>query len=109
MYHLATVLPYFNQITTEYTLPNARWTKVCQPNPYRAIVYFSQPGSASVALNNSPQTTFNLGLFFIGASQSFRLTWSEDGPMSTLEWWASPGSSGVPSTLLVTEVLWQPP
>lgn len=109
MFNLIEVIPYFRTRTSAVPLTGGQPTKLCAADPTRAIVYFNGHGYNNCWLSNPPILYTNWGPFVLGVDNTVGFTWLTDGPMPTLEWWAVPTAPFSTPTVLVTEVLWQPP
>lgn len=106
MFAIAPLLPGFHELVGVVTLSTVP-AELVKPDPRRAILYVSNGTPGVVALwilqNEADPDCPHI---LVPAGTTFRLTWSEDGPMSTFGWHAAVASGT--GDVGIVEIRWHP-
>jgi hypothetical protein len=108
MFDISPLIAYFTPVARQWTYANGVWVQLCRSNGDRPILYLYNPGPNALRITTPAGLSAGVDYGLIASGSTLRYTWSEDGPMSTYEWWGVGQGVQQGGNVGVVEVLWQP-
>lgn len=103
---LAAILPGFHHQSSVFVL-GTEPTRFISADPTRAMIYITNNGNQPLELWIGPADPGDdPPHFLVNPAQTERLSWQNDGPMSTYSWYGA-AASGT-NRVSIIEVFWHP-